>query len=307
METTDLAEIKADTSATIRILIDGQWNTEEFRRLFTTLSRLYTFCSIDEHWGCQAPFDSPFECLMEDIRLKAALKTNTLADGLALLRKILDIATEEDMQRALVKSAEQDGPDDENIWKLARLEHFLASYLASTQIERVLRELDAFHHLPFHDNLSGWHRKSRIGIPANVSYLDEWISFANPLLVSRIQFGSPGFTDISGVGTVIGHLKELLLGLLKAYQARRAIYAEGTIKLAEARMAEAEAKFVEEAYGYARQHLRRFKALEIDEAARLSIESEVASEIATVLTAIHDRRFVGVSNPAKPSDDGASG
>lgn len=35
------------------------------------------------------------------------------------------------------------------------------------------------------------------------------------LYVVRIEFASPGFTDLAGLGTIIGHLKDLLLKLIE--------------------------------------------------------------------------------------------
>jgi hypothetical protein len=34
------------------------------------------------------------------------------------------------------------------------------------------------------------------------------------LYVKRIQFGSPGFTDLAGVGEVVGHIKDFLLKII---------------------------------------------------------------------------------------------
>src|ERR1019366_1212415 len=42
-----------------------------------------------------------------------------------------------------------------------------------------------------------------------------------PLAVIRLQYASPGSVDLVGLGTLAGHVKEFLLGLLDRYQNRR--------------------------------------------------------------------------------------
>jgi len=41
------------------------------------------------------------------------------------------------------------------------------------------------------------------------------------LVVKRIQYGSPGLVDLAGLGTLAGHVKEFLLGLLDRYLNRK--------------------------------------------------------------------------------------
>ena len=52
------------------------------------------------------------------------------------------------------------------------------------------------------------------------------IRVAPPIVVAKIQFGSPGFTDLAGLGTIVGHLKDFFLAIVEHFAGRKKRLAE---------------------------------------------------------------------------------
>lgn len=50
------------------------------------------------------------------------------------------------------------------------------------------------------------------------------------LRVAKIQFSSPGFKDLAGLGEVVGHLKDFILRLIELYASRRQRHLENELR-----------------------------------------------------------------------------
>ncbi|MBB5354007.1 hypothetical protein HNR46_004279 [Haloferula luteola] len=101
--------------------------------------------------------------------------------------------------------------------------------------EMMYRELREFGPFPFHPKMMGRHlrRIMRAQIPAmivpdvrllKIDDLGHSFQILEPserLAVTRLQFASPGFKDLAGLGEVIGHLKDFMIHLIDLYSNRR--------------------------------------------------------------------------------------
>jgi hypothetical protein len=66
------------------------------------------------------------------------------------------------------------------------------------------------------------------------------------LVVRRLHYASPGVADLAGIGTLVGHVKDFLLGILDRFQNRHIRKAELQEKIAHAERAKFETDFERE-------------------------------------------------------------
>ncbi len=81
------------------------------------------------------------------------------------------------------------------------------------------------------------------------------------LRVTKIQFSSPGFKDLAGLGEVVGHLKDFILRLIELYASRRQRHLENELweEEIQAKRLENAKSFVELAKecGYSKADMRK--------------------------------------------------
>jgi hypothetical protein len=211
------AETKTDVLDKVRIRIDGSWKAQGFSEFFDALERLYIF------FGAKLPTPYSRSVILPSERtftsvLRSASDGNhdgalasllakmaesnlegidSLIDGLFLdggheaVMEWLEILNVGSFFERLVEHAWFRYGDQQAVLQdaqLSREKYLVLSTLGTT----------VFRRAQSHKALSG---ELLMGTPA--------------LSVLQIKFSSPGYTDLAGLGQIIGHLKELLLELLK--------------------------------------------------------------------------------------------
>jgi len=123
---------------------------------------------------------------------------------------------------------------------------------------------------------------------AQLSRLSQLLEPEERLEVRRISYASPGATDLAGIGTVIGHIKDFILKLIERRDSKRrrqldeerAALENDRIRLENARILVALAREL----GYSEAELRRL-ILYVD------------GKQGTLVSLIQQRKLVGVSIP----------
>ena len=199
-----------------RIHIAADWTAEEFAQLYKSANSLYLFFALDSSEACsldkivgrhEQELVEALERLDRGSGLEFAL--GEIAGRLAASRDNRRIAPSS-IVPSLFRSAMR-GFEERNFCDPADLAEVLAALKGDTEWADANPE-----HL-----LTSGNWRSRIGIRGSREILvSEKVHVAQKLVVSRTEHNSPGFTDLTGLGQIIGHLKDFLIKLVDLYASK---------------------------------------------------------------------------------------
>jgi hypothetical protein len=199
---------------TLRIHIAADWSVEEFAQLYTSANALYLFFAIDsgEARSLAEVVGSYERHLVEtlerlDRRGGLEFALGEIAGRISTVRSQRDFLPSGallDLFRGSMRDIEKRRFFDEPSM-LAEVLSASINYPEWVDQKRI-RILGS----------GRW--RAGLRVPhAQQLLLAEKVRPARDLLVQRTQHNSPGFTDLTGVGQIVGHLKEFLLKLLDCY------------------------------------------------------------------------------------------
>jgi len=293
---------KAETRSSIRIALDGRWDTTGFSAFFDALTAVATFFDFSVIYGVGPP-EIPFSPIASKTllqgwdawRSEASLEVSRLlAFGESDFRE-LDA-------HALALASSKNLSDLYALFSLAKAADLIEYVLTKAKVHRDHRRVSEHRRklLPWDSPLDEWLSQGDGHYPS-FSLLDMRTYGALPWLdVERIRFGSPGFVDIAGLGAIVGHLKDFLSELIQISDRKRTSAATVRKLEAEARLIEAQAQDIEVKTLLHRLEQLRSLGLPAEQLVVLAIAAD--RETDTLLRYIDLGRIVGVASTPPDSE-----
>lgn len=299
-----------DTDAILRIFIDGKWSVQNFTDYFMALSSLYAFYGpgmsnehvLDQRTGAESVF-----WWLDTSMLDLADKEESIKE----LSTIINIDTISSMQHVLNEYIQSnDYKTNRKLRNLKWIQGMLAEFFSEISLERKMQEREGLNlSKKILDTPSEDYSMEEMIHKEDRNYLDSWWFHRDPLGVTKIRYGSPGFTDVVGIASAIGHLKDFILGLIHAYQTHEKIKAEARLIIshaelvdAKAKVVKAEAEFMQAQAALTQERLSELKAMSISERQILQIEKAVEKQSNVLLAAIYEGRLIGIAHAPSTSD-----
>ena len=275
----------------VRVGIDLVWTAEDFVAFFRALDALYALFSLDIYHP--SPTASPS---MQLRFLKGFLgERDVNRDGLKAVTSLLDellVAEPSGDRRPF------DSPIEMSSKEQAALDGALAYLLAArSRLRPPTKDVPV-------PNQTSYQFPQTVLQQQIVShqYLLNKLqtSWQGGLQVTRIKFASPGFTDLAGIGQIIGHLKEFLIAILKLPAQRMKLEAEAQKTAAEAELISAQAHEVRAKVMANR--LEQLQRLNFPVQDIAQIEMESSDHVETLVKLAIARKIISVRTPT--SHDG---
>ncbi len=201
----------------LRLSNDGRWDADQFSAYFRALERLYLFFSLSTKHRRTVDYASEEYAQELFQRIRALNRDGSISFYLGRLATSIENARD---PAEFVHMFYAHWPrwdyydlhlhDRHDLYSIARQLSRVAEYMKV--LEDNLRIRERSHRDP------NWHEYRRESLPELLTR--ERIEVEQPLSVSSIQYASPGFTDVTGVGQVLGHVKDLITKLLEMRASR---------------------------------------------------------------------------------------
>lgn len=233
---TTATETHETTKDSLRINIDGSWTASEFSRLFRSLDALYIF------FAARTPLRSIYSSPSQDLAFLRSALTEDGADkhAVALIEQLLGDRGDSAVRRAVAHL--RDATTSDELKARSALEGAIVYLYKIRELARTSQVATiSTENVPYLILEQSYKRFNAFDIDLLQPIL---IGGQEPLRVSRISFGSPGFTDIAGIGQIIGHIKDAVLEVLRRRDSAARASAEARKLSAEADLLHAQAEEV---------------------------------------------------------------
>lgn len=196
----------------MRISIDKKWTAEEFQTLFAAVEQLYLFLALNEDH--LAVIEMPEKLLKREAfeRFKRASERGNFQYALGYLIAKLEAAGSPEEFEEILSGKDVFFQRSRGGYFTDEIRDFFLdlAVIDRSQIEQASR---------YRSRTRDWRSAALRGGPPKI-LVQARLQLPHRLEITRIEFASPGFTDLAGIGQIIGHLKDILFKIIDVYSSK---------------------------------------------------------------------------------------